>query len=218
MLQVTGGWALHPCLLALPFTGVPRADIAVTVWGLPEYARTPLLVGELSRAAAANCGRRPWDVTLWDGEKRGHTSYLGSKNSDTYVRVYDKGAQSSEPGYAGAVRYEVQSRNKFAAANLRYIAGRTDPAAAAIDIVQREMGNKGVRLPDAISVLAAEAPPNPRETPGDTDTTLKWLADGVAPTLARLEASGVSYELLHRLLFRRRHDVELDSFGERVIK
>jgi hypothetical protein len=217
MLQVTGSWALHPALLAVPQTGVPRTDYAVTVWGLPRASSVPRETGLASRVAARASKRKPWQVTGYDGEVKGDTAYLGARTSETFVRVYDKGAQTDEPFYEGSVRYEVQSKNRHSQANLLYYSGGDNTAYRAASIVQRELRNKGVSLPDDLLLLAPEAPANPGKEVSSLDRTLQWLVSGVGPTVARLEAEGVPYELLHRLLFGRRHEAAFDDWGGRVV-
>jgi DNA relaxase NicK len=136
---------------------------------------------------------------------------LGSRASDTFVRVYDKGAEKGDETYAGAIRFEVQSKNRLSAANFAYYAGRSNTALGAVAIVQRELENKGVALSNDILLQSPEAPANPGKAASELERTLKWLADGVAPSVARLEAAGVSYELLHRLLFGRKHELDITS-------
>lgn len=217
MLQVTGAWALHPTLLAVPYTGVPRTDYAVTIWGLPEGAAVPRETGAASRAMAALAKRRPWDVTIYDGGRKGDTSYLGARTSKTFVRVYDKGREAGEPEYEGAIRFEVQSRNEYSAANLHYYTGGDNAPHRTLAIVQRELSNKGVSLPVNLQLVAPEAPANPGKDLSTADRTLKWLVEGVAPSVARLQDEGVPYELLHRLLFGSRHEAKFDEWGGRAV-
>jgi hypothetical protein len=217
MLVVTGAWAVHPALLQVPYTGVPRTDTQVTIWGLSRHAERPKLVGALSRRAAARCGRKPWHVPIWDGDRKGDTAYLGSRGSDEFVRVYDKEKESGDEGYAGALRYEVQASGARSAQYYKALASAGGSPYAALGVVQGALARKGVSLPGAI---LREAAPSPVCTPppaSSLDSTLKWLVSGVAPTVARLEREGVPYELLHRYLFGRRHETTLDEFGERVV-
>jgi hypothetical protein len=217
MLVVTGAWALHPALLQVPYTGVPRADTQVTIWGLSRHAERPKVVGALSRRAAARCGRKPWHVPIWDGDRKGDTAYLGARSSDEFVRVYDKEKESGDEVYEGALRYEVQASAGRAAQYYKDIARSQGSPYTALGIVQGALVRKGVALPGAILCEAAPSPHCPPKAASSLDSTLKWLVEGVAPTVARLEREGVPYELLHRYLFGRRHEVSFDEFGQRVV-
>lgn len=186
--------------MALPYTGAPRCDVQVTVW----YDRDPQALirryADRSAAAARAAGSRAWRVTYIDGFGNGDTAYLGSRSSDVYVRIYDKGRESAEKGtYENALRYEVEFKNAAAAAVWAYDA-RTPPGRDALAAVVRDTlrsRNVFLALPGALPSPSRITYRNP---PSDTDRRLAWLAVQVRGTVDKLLGDGVSSEELRRLL------------------
>jgi len=221
ILQVSGSWASAARLLELPYTGVPRLDIQATVWGCPQPAMVPGDVAAASVAARAGRKGKPWKVVHLNGHGAGDTAYLGSRNSEMFVRVYDKGAESEgEAGYEGSVRYEAELSGGTAQEAFTALARVGADENACADRVQSYLLARGVSLPVWVSretlqrrIVAKEA--------SNADATLAWLASAVRPSIRRLIDEGLTYELLHRILFGLPSDKGLEwieaTDGARVV-
>lgn len=210
ILQVTSHWADVDDLLALPSTGVPRLDIQVTTWGEAQPARVPRNIAIASDAASRTVNHRPWEVACYDKFGKGDTAYLGSRESEWFVRVYDKEQESREALYKGAVRYEVQLTGQTARREWAAMQAHGKSPARLAGLLQGFLGARGVSLPDGISL---ENSPRQlvRKEPSSTEQSLRWLGEQVAPTVARLLRQGVTYEELHEVLFHVKHTGELDG-------
>lgn len=214
ILQVSGAAADTRSLLELPFSGVPRLDVQVTTWNEPSPSDVPRRVSRETVAARAGARGRPWKVAYIDGFGAGDTTYIGSRDSETFVRVYDKAAETGTEEYRGAVRYEVEFKNGAAAAAYARLVADVDKACdTAAGIVRAVLLARGVALPNWV-----QAPhmlrPKGEVGPSSTDGTLTWLASGVRPSIARLLEKGVPYEVLHRVLFGRPHSHDIEYLGD----
>jgi len=209
ILQVTSSWADAADMLAMPYTGVPRLDIQVTAWGHASPATVPRKVADASFAASREVEHRPWEVACYDKYGKGDTAYLGSRNSEWFVRVYDKGAESGQEEYAGAIRYEVQLTGRTAAKVYGELAQKWEDPHRKAAVVAGYLAARGVALPEWVSVGSVPRDVVRKEE-SSTDAKLRWLATQVAPTLGKLMRAGVSYEQLHEVLFHVKHTGEVD--------
>lgn len=217
MLQCTSHWATHPALLSLSYSNVPRCDVQCTIWGLPFAALIPRMVANSSYKASLKCGRKPWSVTLYDTYSRGDTAYLGSRKSERFIRIYDKYAETKDAYYEGSVRVELQTKNKDAAALYRHVGGGSEAAYRASAAISDALLSKGIDFRKYLLVQDALPPPRIRQEESTTDAKLLWLERQVAPTVRKLRAAGVSYEMLHRILFGEKHAWGIDILGDGVI-
>ena len=210
ILQVSGSWASAVRLLELPHTGVPRLDIQATVWGYPQPALVPGEAAAASVIAREGANGRPWRVAHICGFGNGDTCYIGSRQSDVFARIYDKGAQDeSNEDYAGAVRYEVELKGRTASAAFAALARAGGDEVACADWVQSYLLARGLSLPEWVSVETVRRRAVEKAA-SSTDETLAWLANGVRPTVRRLLDAGLTYELLHRILFGQPAESGLD--------
>lgn len=86
---------------------VSRLDLCVTA-----YFEDPILnVAQQHYASLGDANNKQRKFSIIQNSEGGQTLYLGSRNSDYFGRVYDKGAQKGgEPGYAW--RYEIEIKAK----------------------------------------------------------------------------------------------------------
>jgi len=209
ILQVSGALSHSAVLLDLPRTGVPRLDVQVTTWGEPAPAQLPGYVSRETLAAREGANGRPWKVALINGFGAGDTCYIGSRKSDNFIRVYDKGAESGESAYAGAVRYEVELKAEAAEhAYAAMVQAGTEASDCAASLLKGILAARGVTLPKWVSV-PAKARHQAIRPEFSIDRSCRWIQDQVAPTVARLLREGVEYELMHRLLFGQPHSWDL---------
>ena len=191
ILQMSGQAAAWGALCDLPYTGVPRVDVQCTVWGLSSPETVPRTAAALAARAREGATGRPWSVRLEDGHGDGDTCYVGSRQSAWFLRIYDKGAESGEAQYEGAVRFEVEAHDECAAA--LYGSRQKGPlvGATAAGVVAGYLAHRGLRQMLPVSVGYTAPARVPREvTP--TERTLNWLGEGVAPTIARLLGAGLT--------------------------
>lgn len=193
ILQISGPAAHNPYALDVGCSGVPRLDIACTVWGLPSPEAQPRKVALESLKARMGAQGRPWEIRHIDGFGNGDTCYLGSRTSETFIRIYDKERESpNEAAYKGAVRYEVEFKGRTAEAALFEVAWHGGSTEVCVGLVAAALLRRGVSLPDWIQVEQASGLVV-EQTKSDAETSLAWLATQVAPTIRRLASSGVSF-------------------------
>lgn len=202
ILQVSGGWASTPDFDDLPQTGIPRIDVQVTVWGIDNHSQEPARCAELTDAARKGVPSRPWKVRLENTHGDGDTLYVGSRQSDSFIRIYDKSKESKDEMYEGAVRFEVQFSNEAARIAYKSLSRASFSPHRCAQIVAGSMANRGLGLPEWVSV---EEPVlcQVRKEASDLDTKLLWLRTQVAPTVETLLASGVTYDAVFGALFGR---------------
>lgn len=193
-LEVTGGWADRVAELRLPYDGVPRVDVQVTLW----YDRPqPMIAQHCSKALYARylgmgaSGARP---RLVDGFGAGDTCYSGSRNSSKFVRIYDKDAESAHDGaWRHAWRFEVQHANEAAKAVWPEPFGEVPAPEYWCSVVVRTLQERGVVLPTNLPAAAQRMVPPPQMTT-DEERRLAWLHGQVRPAIDKLLAAGVSLD------------------------
>jgi len=124
-------------------------------------------------------------ITDGDG---GSCYYCGSRSSDRFGRVYNKGAESGEARYLGCWRWEVELKGPAAQDVCGMLTISTDPSGTIRGMVHSFFTERGVGLPwPAVGV------PIPRSNPvenTDVDRMLRWLNKQVSPTVVRLSEQG----------------------------
>lgn len=201
LLQVSGWWASVPALLAMPYTGVPRLDVALTVWGEASPADIPRAAAAASARARAGRPGKPWRVRLEDGHGDGDTCYVGSRESELYIRVYDKEKESpDDETYVGATRYEVELKGSLASAYYAQVVRARGDARICARIVLGLLADRGIPLPQSVS-LESEPRVVVRKEASSAQQSLAWLAGQVRPTVSRLLAAGVPWPELRDALF-----------------
>jgi hypothetical protein len=90
-----------------------RIDCQVTINnGDPPHRLIRRLYVRAKKVAAARADLG--DVSILETTKGASTIYFNKRSSDRFGRIYDKGAESKLPAYQGAVRWEVEFKNKTA--------------------------------------------------------------------------------------------------------
>lgn len=196
IFQASGAAADDARGLGLPWDNVPRVDVAVTVWYETDMAATIAHHARISRRFSAGKGATGWKVTHIDGGEDGDTTYIGSRSSDTFIRVYDKWRESQRSeDYTYAIRYELECKGD-AAAQVWAAAHRTAPGREYLAGLVRAVGAaRGVFLPELPEAVAVP-PPAVRTVRTDTERRLAWLRNQVAPSVAKLLTAGVSRDTI----------------------
>jgi hypothetical protein len=195
LLQASGHTAHELMELGPQWVNCSRLDVQATLWferGGPEL---PLYMARASLAAREGAMGTPWQVTSIDGHGKGNTTYIGSRTSEVYVRIYDKGAESGDEDYEGAVRFEAEYKGKAATRILNDTEGVLPCAEWWYSVVARTLLRRGISLP-AVSELAYIPTPDDEPAVSDEARRLAWLAGSVAGVVAKLIAGGVDRGLI----------------------
>lgn len=186
---------------------ITRIDLAVTHWmgeGINERIR--LYQRKVERAIAEK-ETLTRNTALWENNQGGMTLYVGSRQSDVYVRIYNKEAESKRPEYVGAIRYEVELKNLVAnkvggllGEMLKSLYASNEQITGIImTTVLEQLAKRGIET----GLSSDEAPISlvvPKKQT-DVDAKLAWLAKSVAPTIKWLRERGWEGHVLHVLGF-----------------
>lgn len=180
-----------------------RIDIQVTVRAEGFTIEPSKYVA--SDAAAANEelpeSRQRLIKTVQDN-RGGMTCYIGSRQSDSFLRCYHKSAKDPDAYGDGAWRYEVQYNRDVAPGVVeRLIESTARPADLACSFVYGWMYTRALmpswRLAGDIQVVKRETLPLT-----ELDKKLAWLYKQVRPTVETLMAQNLTEETLVALLGR----------------
>lgn len=175
-----------------PYIKPTRIDIQCTIWlGGDDPTQYILGIEDALNALYERSPRRKRKLTWVGGNDGGRTLYVGSENSPKRIRLYNKGAESGDPYYAGAVRVECQYRHAMAENAFEALAGFDHRwRNRAMGMVAAEMARAGYTLPalgDAGEPLAA-----PIHSRTNNERRLRWLRNQVRPAIERLMLDGYS--------------------------
>jgi DNA relaxase NicK len=169
---------------------VSRIDLAVTVWfedHTPELASIMYAAArEYWREIGKNQGYKY--PTLIDSEG-GCTLYLGSRTSQRYFRLYDKWAQSEDPRFMFAWRFEIELKGELARVIWQDIGNGVDIYDIALHEVFGTMERYGIRPSDFEDYGKLRKIPR-HGSPPDILTKLEWLQKQVRPSVEKLKDRG----------------------------
>lgn len=179
---------------------VSRLDAAVTVWPRPEYATLGLsALSDARLAKMTGKAKNPATITHYESDNGGFTLYIGKRASRVYARLYNKEVESGDPYYKGSWRYECELHNETATNTAKEILCCLLPVEeAVIGIVHAYWSSKGIRpaFPAASSSCEIVLPKREETT---VERSLRWLAEQVSPTVARLMEAGYTSGVLAAL-------------------
>ena len=177
-------------------SNVSRLDLQVTVTVEPpltDLARSryeQIRSGELKLARARS-------ASLIQNLTGGQTLYVGSRVSETMLRMYDKGLQLGEKTAGRTWRYEVEFKDTRAKLEYGRLTNSTSRPIMIGRTVWTAFHARGV------TPLWAQDHPDVQIQIGrritDRNRALRWLASQVAPTIRRLCASGERTDVLEAL-------------------
>lgn len=188
-MYASGAWSSDLLEARLRWQNAPRLDIQVTLWYQDDIAAT--LIDASVAATLAHRDQRklpPYAVqrraTFGDGD----TLYIGSRTSDKYVRIYDKMREKKEPEYENSIRFEVELKGEIARMYVHECDDAFPQQEWWYSKVRTILRGYGISLPDCVPETYA-VPEYKKEVP-TVDSRLAWLSSQVAPTVAKLVASG----------------------------
>lgn len=173
-----------------------RIDLASTVW---YNAPRENLAREAyaSTTSAIHRAGRPPSGGLYLNASGGSTCYVGSRSSEKYGRLYDKGAESGSADYRNSWRYELELKGDTAASTATELAKHENYRGRISEYVAGFFAPRGVRC-DWRAVSPSELPDSTRRLSDDA-SRLEWLATAVAPAVRQLSARIGLRELLGAL-------------------
>ncbi len=162
---------------------VARLDVQETVWiGKPVSS---YLNGLYVSLDAKNRQRaRPLYLKANVSSRQVQTIYINSPQSDQRGRIYDKFEESGDEFYRGAVRYEVQLRNRRASAAAKYLYGQPVRPIACASLATTWYNLRGADLPQLDGTEQREVKLSKRQR--SNETSMHWISDQVSSTLLRL--------------------------------
>jgi len=128
--------------------------------------------------------------------KGAQTLYSGSRSSEVFMRIYDKGIESGEARFRNHLRYEIEFKGNRARARSSHLAASQRSAPPIIGHCQSMLETRGCRLGwngNAERLYRRHAAPK------DVDRCLRWLAAGVRGPIHRLIERGMLEEVSRAL-------------------
>lgn len=161
---------------------VSRLDVQTTV-AFDEAQ--PYIVKTLHRDALdhKSKGGRPSNRTLITSTTTGDTLLIGKRQSDVYLRAYDKGIEQKIADAGVLLRYEAELKRERALRTAARLATSSDIESSALTLIHTAFVRQGVRVPATIGKeqwdsLSLALP--------DTSKKLLWLKSAVSPSIAFL--------------------------------
>lgn len=182
-------WAVRP-----DFDGVPRCDLAVTVWLERDCPDTAERVADAASASQAGKGATARSVRLVKGYGNGDTAYIGARTSDSFIRVYDKWRESGKDEvYRYAWRIELQLAGAVAKAVWTASYGASSARSYLYSVVCRFAEQSGTPMP---ALQAADVLGDFREKrEGDwIERRRAWLRNQVRPAIEKAMAAGLTVD------------------------
>jgi DNA relaxase NicK len=173
---------------------VSRVDLQVTV-KLEEQRKA------LAHLSYKNCRRHKLKSSVIRNSQGGSTLYLGSRNSDQFGRLYDKGAKNGEvPGFVW--RYEVELKRSYANEAIRKLLEFKERDGKELSKLisgyvyswWRKRGVQPVFSPESGGAIIEVS-----KTETTLERKLTWLRTQVSPTLRRLIEAGLGEVALDAL-------------------
>lgn len=197
MLRLSGRLAnAHWRTAGLALENCSRLDLQVTARcsEAPTWMSAKSYIDAMHSAEEANHNGLVAHVT---DNRGGWTVYIGSRTSPRFARLYNKEAESGEEQYRRCVRWEVEYKAEAANQVLRALKGASSAEPLMRATVRSHFVDRGASVPWTAS--GAAVGPSITKPLSDDAIRLRWLASQVAPTLAKLHASGRLEEAMQAL-------------------
>lgn len=159
-----------------------RTDLAVDVHLAPPM---PLFTRERYSDALhkPSKGGRPTKKSLTINSDGGSTLYIGSRTSEGFGRLYDKGRETGTLPAGQWWRWELEAKQGLAEWVVDQLRASEEPEKRMLSIVSQWFTERGARGLPAYSDAAFYKGNREMST---AEQQLQWLATGVRPTVARL--------------------------------
>jgi len=173
-----------------------RLDVQVTVSGLPKGHDLAANTHALVKDFRPKRGRPPeWELRLT--KSHGSTLYLGSRQSQTFTRLYDKSAEEEREHLGGRWRYELELKEETAQQAASHLSSLGNGSARVLSTVHDAFTSRGVQ-----PVFVRSDQPMMELTQrdqSDDDRRLAWLSGQVRAVVAGLRHRGRELDVMHAL-------------------
>jgi hypothetical protein len=185
-------------------TNVSRLDVQATV--TPDGGPTLRLERHHAEALNSPRGRgKQAQLKYWGGPTGIESLALGSRQSDRYLRIYNKGIQSGLVQYDGTLRYEIEFKNKLAWEKAQLLDSSDQQHRYIVAWIYEMACVRGIRLAGATwrtsladRLRTGECPNLPHHR-SRNDKRIWWLANSVKPSVVELVHAGRLDETLEAL-------------------
>jgi len=167
---------------------ITRLDLQVTI--LLSKPSIDIVKKSYEHVADYLSGRRSYSMIM--SSKGGRTLYVGSRSSDQYGRLYDKGVESGWFPARTCWRYEVELKTPRALPMAQELAQRTDLKTLRLDMqtyIHQWFKNRGVSPIFSPSSRGLVVEIARRVTTNEKKLT--WLRTQVRPTIHKLTQAGL---------------------------
>jgi DNA relaxase NicK len=166
---------------------VSRIDLAVTVRVEPEYTGLERAIWQAALAVGVGptTDRRG---TLTENLQGGATMTWGSRTSERYLRVYNKGQESGQPRYQNCHRWELELKGGVAWHTARAVVAQPQPGPYVRGYLHSYMLSKRLLTTWTPDTEVDLVPGFTRRS--DASTRLTWLSKSVRPSLVWLQQAG----------------------------
>lgn len=188
MLRVSGAdaeWIFMRLSNAFDWLHVTRLDLQATI----QFEADRMLYAEEQKANVLHhqeteARRSHPKVTLISSTGNGDTLQVGSRSSEIFVRLYDKWREQRGEYLPYTWRYEIELKGETAQQVVRMYRNAPDRLEMVKDVLVGTLENRGFQEP----ALRSNGPLALASTRSKTDSekSLKWLKEHVAPTVRKL--------------------------------
>lgn len=210
LLNVSGSLAHLACLSTKSVAErATRIDLAIDFMfekDVPNYAKQQVEAVEAfqrldNRKSHPGC-------LVFDGRGKGDTLRIGSPDSASHSRLYDKSREQKDRTKLGWWRYEVQFGKDFCPGILKTLQESSNEAQTAYDIVMQYARDRGLFLP--LPKGQKIALPAPKNVPTSMEKKLNWLRNQVRGSVQELVKNGYEEEVW-KALFETDNHSQIDG-------
>jgi len=172
-----------------------RFDVQCTSFGTQTAMQRISRAFTEARARARKKDRRRRLRYIY-GPEGPQTLYVGSRQSDVFIRIYDKYAESRDERYRGCVRFEIEFKGKRGLLVARAMLAHTEDFAFASACLPGYLLAAGISSEFDSACLT---PSEVRRRKSDRARVLSWLRKGVKPSVLALIRQGNPAEVVDAL-------------------
>lgn len=136
-------------------------------------------------------------ITFIQSAGSGATLYLGSRKSERFGRLYDRGIKAKSAGAGQVWRWEVEFKKGAAQTALECLEKLSDCGTMVWMAVEAWFSERGVSVPPAPHTFVM--PPTASKREGTAEDKLQWLSSQVAPSVKKLCDAGKRTDVLKAL-------------------
>lgn len=200
LLVKVGGFEAHTCAeqILRQADSISRLDLQITV----RMPSVPLSFAERMERACLRFKHKKsakFDVDLRRHDRKGKTLYLGSRASERFIRVYDKGKQSQHPDLIDCWRAEVQYSKPQSFTRAHQLLQMSFDKKWIAEVVVYELSRRGLNWGALLDGAVTEQPSETFRRRSDFARALSWLNTQVRPTVDKLIDAGMEEQVLEAL-------------------